>query len=97
MKLSLNFVKDYIDIEEDVKTVAEKMTKVGNEYEYDIVLELPDKISAPVLKGDEVGKLHIVVDSEIVKSIRIVANADVEKQGFKDILDKIILDFDFIN
>jgi len=33
MKLSLNFVKDYIDIDEDVKTVAEKMTKVGNEYE----------------------------------------------------------------
>jgi len=33
MKLSLNFVKDYIDINEDVKTVAEKMTKVGNEYE----------------------------------------------------------------
>ena len=33
MKLSLNFVKDYIDIDEDVKVVAEKMTKVGNEYE----------------------------------------------------------------
>ena len=33
MKLSLNFVKDYIDIDEDVKVIAEKMTKVGNEYE----------------------------------------------------------------
>ncbi len=33
MKLSTNFVKDYIDIEEDVKKIAEDMTKVGNEYD----------------------------------------------------------------
>ena len=35
MKLSTNFVKDYIDIPEnvDVKTLAEDMTRVGNEYD----------------------------------------------------------------
>ena len=34
MKLSLNFVKDYIDIEDiDLKTLAEDMTRVGNEYD----------------------------------------------------------------
>lgn len=33
MKLSKNFVKDYVDIDVDVKTLAEDMTKVGNEYE----------------------------------------------------------------
>ena len=33
MKLSVNFVKDYIDIDKDVKTLAEDMTKVGNEYD----------------------------------------------------------------
>lgn len=33
MKLSTNFVKDYVDIDVDVKTLAEDMTKVGNEYE----------------------------------------------------------------
>ena len=33
MILSMNFVKDYIDIEDDVKQVAEKMTNVGNEYD----------------------------------------------------------------
>lgn len=33
MKLSTNFVKDYIDIDVDVKTLAEDMTKVGNEYD----------------------------------------------------------------
>lgn len=33
MKLSTNFVKDYIDVDVDVKTLAEDMTKVGNEYD----------------------------------------------------------------
>lgn len=34
MKLSLNLVKDYIDIDVPVKTLAEDMTRVGNEYDY---------------------------------------------------------------
>ena len=33
MKLSTNFVKDYVDINVDVKTLAEDMTRVGNEYD----------------------------------------------------------------
>ena len=33
MKLSTNFVKDYVDIDVDVKTLAEDMTGVGNEYD----------------------------------------------------------------
>lgn len=33
MKLSKNFVKDYIDIDIDIKTLAEDMTRVGNEYD----------------------------------------------------------------
>lgn len=33
MKLSTNFVKDYIDIDVDIKTLAEDMTRVGNEYD----------------------------------------------------------------
>lgn len=33
MKLSTNFVKDYVDIDVDLKTLAEDMTRVGNEYD----------------------------------------------------------------
>lgn len=33
MKLSTNFVKDYVDIDVDLKTLAEDMTGVGNEYD----------------------------------------------------------------
>ena len=33
MKLSTNFVKDYVDIDVNVKQLAEDMTRVGNEYD----------------------------------------------------------------
>lgn len=33
MKLSTNFLKDYVDIDVDAKTLAEDMTNVGNEYD----------------------------------------------------------------
>lgn len=33
MKLSINFLKDYVDVEADVVTLAEDMTRVGNEYD----------------------------------------------------------------
>ena len=33
MKLSMNFLKDYVDIDVDVKQLAEDMTRVGNEYD----------------------------------------------------------------
>ena len=33
MKLSTNFVKDYVDIDVDINQLAEDMTKVGNEYD----------------------------------------------------------------
>ncbi len=33
MKLSKNFVKEYVDIDVDIKTIAEDMTRVGNEYD----------------------------------------------------------------
>ena len=36
MILSRNFIKDYIDLDDnlDIKTIAEDMTRVGNEYDY---------------------------------------------------------------
>lgn len=33
MILSKNFVKDYVDVETDIKTLAEDMTAIGNEYD----------------------------------------------------------------
>ena len=33
MKLSTNFLKEYVDVDVDTKTLAEAMTKAGSEYD----------------------------------------------------------------
>ena len=33
MKLSKNFVKDYVDVDVDINKLAEDMTSIGNEYD----------------------------------------------------------------
>ena len=53
MKLSTNFVKDYVDIavenEEELKKLAEDMTRVGNEYDSAKMLIPATKLVSPVL------------------------------------------------
>ena len=57
MLLSLNFLRDYIDLDKniDIKELAEKMTSLGNEYDF----------AGNLLGGDKlVDVLHIGNDTE---------------------------------
>ena len=44
-------------------------------------ISLPDRISAPVKKGDKVGELTFTVDGKTVKTVDIVASEDVGKKS----------------
>ena len=59
MKLSTNFVKDYVDIDVDVKTLAEDMTRVGNEYD-----EAGKLVNATELVVGEVKECEMHPDSD---------------------------------
>ena len=72
-------------------------TSVNDDVNYDIVYELPNVIEAPVIAKDVVGALNVVVDSEVVATIELVAADDVAKQEFRDVLNKIIDNFDLIS
>ena len=73
MKSSINFVKDYIDLPEDidVKTIAEDMTKVGNEYD-----EAGKLINATNLIIGEVKTCEMHPDSDHLH----VCNVDIGKE-----------------
>ena len=43
---------------------------------------LPENISAPILAGDEVGKINFVLDGKIISSVPITAAENVEKIGY---------------
>ena len=76
MKLSTNFVKDYVDIDVDVKTLAEDMTRVGNEYDsaeklINATKLVIDKKERNVSLADLKGTLEIFVKKLIGKNCEL--------------------------
>ncbi len=90
MKLSMNFVKDYIDVQDDVKTVAENMTKVGNEY--DLAEKLIDATKLTIGEvlecTDHPDSDHLHVCKVDVKTdvLNIVCGAPNVRKGLKVIV-----------
>ena len=71
MKLSINFLKDYIDLPEDIdiKTIAEDMTSVGNEYD-----ECGNLINATNLVIGEVLECEMHPDSDHILILHQLLN-----------------------
>ena len=72
MKLSKNFVKDYVDIDVDIKTLAENMTKVGNEYD-----EAGKLINATKLVIGEVKECEMHPDSDHLHVCKVDIGTEV--------------------
>ena len=97
MKLSKNFVKDYIDIDVDIKQLAEDMTRVGNEYDSAeklitanklVIGEIIECIDHP--DSDHLHLCKVNIGTEI---LNIVCGAPNARKGIKVIvaLDGAIL------
>ena len=95
MRLSLNFVKDYVDIDEniDVKELAEKMNAVGNEYD-----EATSLVNATNLVVGEVLTCQMHPDSDHLhlcevnigeEVLNIVCGAPNVRTGLKVIVAKV--------
>ena len=95
MRLSLNFVRDYVDIDEniDVKELAEKMTAVGNEYD-----EATSLVNATNLVVGEVLTCQMHPDSDHLhlcevnigeEVLNIVCGAPNVRTGLKVIVAKV--------
>ncbi len=90
MKLSTNFVKDYVDIDVDLKTLAEDMTNVGNEYDSaEKLINATNLVIGEVLECDmhpDSDHLHVCkvnVGSEV---LQIVCGAPNVRKGLKVIV-----------
>lgn len=93
MILSLNFLRDYLDLDKDidVKEVAEKMTKLGNEY--DTASKLINATNLVIGKVDECEKhpdsdhLHVCkVNVGKAEDLQIVCGAPNVRKGLKVIV-----------
>ncbi len=90
MKLSTNFVKDYVDIDVDVKTLAEDMTKAGNEYDSaEKLINATNLVVGEVLEcemhpdSDHLHVCKVNVGSEV---LQIVCGAPNVRKGLKVIV-----------
>ncbi len=87
MKLSKNFVKDYVDIDVDVNTLAEDMTSVGNEYDEAGKLINATKLVIGEVKSCEMhpnsDHLHICKVDVGTETLNIVCGAPNVAKGQK--------------
>lgn len=56
-------------------------------------IELARELSAPLVKGTEIGQAVYRLSGEVIGSVPIVVGEDVEKAGYKDYLWKIFVEY----
>ena len=94
MKLSTNFLKDYLDIDinskEDVQKLAEDMTKVGNEYDSEgMLIEATNLVIGEVLECEmhpDSDHLHVCKVNTGKENTQIVCGAPNVRKGLKVIV-----------
>lgn len=90
MKLSTNFLKDYVDVEADLHTLAEDMTKVGNEYDSaENLINATNLIIGEVLECEmhpDSDHLHVCKVNTGNEVLQIVCGAPNVRKGLKVIV-----------
>ena len=91
MKLSTNFVKDYVDIDIDLKRLAEDMTNVGNEYDSaEKLINATNLVVGEVIECEmhpDSDHLHVCkVDVGNGEILQIVCGAPNVRKGLKVIV-----------
>ena len=80
-------IKDSIEavLEEDCGTLLKK----GDDKNVEQTLNLEDTISAPIKKGQKLGEISFTLNGELLSSVNIVANEDVEKMNYYQVLTSL--------
>ena len=90
MKLSTNFVKDYVDIDVDLETLAEDMTKAGNEYDSaEKLINATNLVIGEVLECEmhpDSDHLHVCKVNVGKEILQIVCGAPNVRKGLKVIV-----------
>lgn len=66
------------------------LTKKGEQIKYEVTMDLPSTIKAPLASGDVVGKVTVTKEGKVVAEIDLVVTQDYEKLGFKDAFKNIV-------
>ncbi len=67
--------------------------KKGANSTVELKYEIVDKINAPVVNNQKVGRILVLKDGVVIGEVDVVATQGVNKQGFGDIIHKIVGDW----
>ncbi len=74
-----------IGVKDDIKALV----KNGDDSQYQIHYQLPEKVKAPVKSGDVIGKAILTRNGEIVAEYDVISKQDINKGNFFDLLKNI--------
>ena len=94
-------------IDNQIKVVGGKETNVilvpekdyfstqerNNNKEISIVYDLPKTLNAPLKENDVVGKIIIMQNNKPIGEVNVIVASNVDKQNYKDVVNKIINNF----
>ena len=77
----------------EISVIAEKdifvLSKKGEDNDITTKIELNESIKAPIKKGDKVGKIYVIRNSEVIDFSEILANEDANATTIMDNITKI--------
>ena len=77
----------------EISVIAEKdifvLSKKGEDNDITTKIELNESIKAPIKKGDKVGKIYVIRNSEVIDFSEILANEDANSITIMDNITKI--------
>lgn len=81
-------IKDRVNIipAENYSIITEK----GKESDLDTTIELPERLIAPIKKGQKVGTLKINRNGKVIKQIDLIPSANVPKATLLSIIKKVV-------
>ena len=88
-------VKDNIEL--TYENSAGVLIKKGESKNVEQTINIPDKISAPINKGDVVGNIVYTVDGNEISRVNIIANETVEKNNLINMINYIFTKWSFRN
>ena len=88
-------VKDNIEL--TYENSAGALIKKGESKNVEQTINIPDKISAPINKGDVIGNIVYTVDGNEISKVNIIANETVEKNNLINMINYIFTKWSFRN
>lgn len=74
-----------VTVDEDVTALLRRTDKSGAELRF----ELPEKVKAPVAKGDVIGRGYVVKDGNVTEEFDLIAAEDVGRANIWDLIKRI--------